>query len=161
MNIAPNQLEHPRAAPPASVQRGISRPTWHFIVDVLLLLALLILVWLSAALQLVFPPATTAGGWSLWGWSYDQWSTLRFVSLGVFLLIALVHVMLQWNWVCNFVAGHLSRLRGEKVVVAKAVRTLYGVTTLIVLLTALGVLLAAAEFSVRESATPTVSSSRP
>jgi hypothetical protein len=116
---------------------------------VLLLIALIGLVLTSAILQLVFPPATAAAGWSLWGWGYDTWSNARFASLCVFLLIALVHVMLQWNWVCNFVVTRLSRARGERVVVAKAVRTLYGVGTLIVILTLVCTLLAAAEFAVK------------
>lgn len=128
---------------------GISRPTWHFLVDVLLLVAVLVLTWTSTAMQFVFPPPTQADDWFLWGWSYDTWSTFRFGSLCVFLVIALVHVMLQWDWVCSFVVTRLSRLRGERVVMPKAVRTIYGVATLIVLLTILGGLLAMAEFMVQ------------
>ncbi len=138
-----------RTTSSASPRIGWDRPTWHFLVDVLLLLALLPLVWTSAVLQLVFPPATTADAWSLWGWGYDSWSNVRFASLCVFLLIVLVHLMLQWNWVCNFLASRISRARGKKIVVAKAVRTLYGVATMIMILTLIGVLLAAAEFTVK------------
>ena len=131
------------------VAAGISRLAWHFIVDVLMLGAVVALTWVSATLQFVFPPATRADGWYLWGWSYDAWSNLRFGILCVFLLIALLHIMLQWNWVCNFVITRVGRLRGEKIVVPKAVRTIYGVATLIVILTLLGVLLALADFMVK------------
>lgn len=137
------------ASKPSSL--GISRPTWHFVVDVLLLLAVLVLTWTSATLQFVFPPPTRADGWLLWGWSYDTWSTFQFGSLCVFLMIALVHVMLQWDWVCSFVATRLTRLRGEKVVVPKAIRTIYGVALLIVILTMLGGLLTIAEFTVQSA----------
>ncbi len=128
---------------------GISRMTWHFVVDVLLALAALVLTWTSAALQFVFPAPTRADGWRLWGLSYDAWSNLRFACLCVFLLIALLHVMLQWNWVCNYIAGRVARFRGEKVVVPKAIRTIYGVATLIMILSVLGVLLAVAEIMVQ------------
>lgn len=134
---------------PQPAKRVLSRPAWHFTVDVLLLLAALLLTWTSATLQFVFPPPTLADGWRLWGWSYNRWSNLRFASLCVFLLIALVHLMLQWDWVCNFVASRMTRIRGEKVVVPKAIRTVYGVATLIVILTTLLVLLALAEFMVQ------------
>lgn len=122
---------------------------WHFVVDVLLALAALALTWTSAALQFVFPAPTQADGWRLWGWSYDHWSNVRFGCLCIFLLIALLHVMLQWNWVCNFIVSRMARFRGEKVVVPKAIRTIYGVATLISILTVLGVLLAAAEIMVQ------------
>jgi len=125
---------------------GISRPAWHFIVDLGLLAAVLVLAWISAMLQFVFPPATAADGWSLWGRSYDGWSRVRFGSLCAFLGIALLHVMLQWDWDCNFVASRLSRIRGEKIAVPKAVRTLYGVGMLIALLTTFLILLAIAQF---------------
>jgi hypothetical protein len=133
----------------SAARSGLSRAAWHFVVDVLLLIAVLILTWTSAALQFVFPPPTRADGWRLWGRSYDTWSNVRFASLCTFLVIALLHVMLQWNWVCSFIATRVARLRGEKAAVPKAIRTIYGVATLIVILTLLGALLAAAEFTVR------------
>ena len=141
--------EEPKVAQPKAARGAISRTAWHFIVDVLLFIAVLVLTWTSTTLQYVFPPPTRADGWRLWGWSYDAWSNLRFGSLCVFLLIALLHVMLQWNWVCNFIATRVARLRGQKLAVPKAIRTIYGVCTLIVILTLLGVLLAMAEFMVR------------
>lgn len=138
-----------RPASQVSPKSGWDRPTWHFFVDVLLLISLLGLVWTSAILQLVFPPPTTADGWSLWGWGYDTWSIARFAALCVFLLIVLIHVMLQWNWVCNYLSSRVSKARGEKVIIPKAVRTLYGVGTMIVILTLICILLAAAEFAVK------------
>lgn len=107
------------------------------------------MVGASAILQFAFPLATQADGWSLWGWGYDRWSDVRFLGLCVFLVVALVHVMLQWNWVCGFVTSRLSRIRGERIVVPPAVRTLYGVATLIAVLTLLGALLTAATFMVQ------------
>lgn len=128
--------------------RMLSRAAWHFIVDVLLFLALLALLATSALLQFSFPPPTKAAGWTLWGWGYARWSNVRFVSLCVFVLITVVHLMLQWNWVCSFVASRMSWLLGRKVMVAHAVRTVYGVALLITILTLLGALLVLAEFMV-------------
>lgn len=128
---------------------GISRPAWHFIVDVILLVAISALTWASAVLQFVFPRPTRADGWTLWGWGYDAWSNLRFGLLCAFVAMVLLHVMLQWDWVCNFIASRLSRWRGKRVTIPKAIRTIYGVATLIMLLTGFCILLAIAEFTVR------------
>jgi len=116
---------------------------------VLLFSAWLALVGFSAILQFIFPPATQADDATLWGWGYDAWSSARFVSLCLFMLMTLIHVLLQWSWVCNYLVSRLSRVTGRKLAAAPAERTLYGVGFLIVLLTLLGILLTAAEFAVQ------------
>jgi hypothetical protein len=116
---------------------------------VILLLALLALVWTSLVVQFIFPPPSQAAGWTLWGWTLDRWSTVRFASLCAFLGVTLIHLMLQWDWVCSFVISHTSRLAGRKLVVARAERTLYGVGMLICVMTALGLPYAVAAFAVR------------
>lgn len=148
--VEPAQRKSDAAKPRAPrADTALSRAAWHFIVDIVLLASALTLIGVSATLQFVFPSPTKAGGWLLWGWTYDQWSEWQFASLCFFVLAALVHVMLQWDWVCTFVVSRLSRARGRKVVVPRAVRTLYGVGSLIVVLTLLGILLAVADFTVR------------
>ena len=137
------------ATPAVRKKRGLSQAGIHFLVDVLLLAGFLTLVWLSAVLQFLFPPATKAGACTLWGLGYDDWSTIRFASLCVFCLMTLIHLILQWNWICHFIVSRVSRATDRKIVVAPAVRTLYGVGGLIVVLTLLGVLLAAAEFAIK------------
>lgn len=124
----------------------MTRPAWHFLVDVFLFSAFLSLLWLSALLQFVFPPGTFAAGWTLWGIGYDSWSTARFVSLAIFTLCTLVHLILQWNWVCNFVSSRVARGRGK---LSDGVKTAYGVSTLIAVLCLIGLSLFVAAVAVR------------
>jgi len=143
--------ERPAAAPAPAARRKrrLSQAGIHFLVDVVLLTAFLAMTWVSSVLQFVFPPATQSGGCTLWGLGYDDWSTIRFASLCVFTLMTLIHLILQWNWICHFIVSRVSRATDHKIVVAPAVRTLYGVGSLIIVLTLLGILLAAAEFAFR------------
>ena len=136
------------AAPVARKKRRLSQAGVHFLVDVLLLTGFLVLVWISAVLQFLFPPATEAGRCTLWGLGYDDWSTIRFASLCVFCLMTLIHLILQWNWICHFIVSRVARATDRKIIVAPAVRTLYGAGSLIVVLTLLGILLAAAEIAI-------------
>lgn len=123
---------------------GWSRSTWYFIVDVLLLLPFLALVWTSAVVKFVFPPGTRAAGYSLWGMSYDRWCDVRFATLAVFSVIVLIHVLIHWAWICNYLASRISRWKGERVTIDDGLKTIYGVGFLIVLLITLGLALAVA-----------------
>ena len=78
----------------------------NFGVDSLLVVMLVSLGWIAAVLRLVFPAPTTADGWILWGWNYDQWSDFQFGCLCTLGLCVLIHVMLHWNWVCSVVASN-------------------------------------------------------
>lgn len=144
--------EAPRAAHDAAARhpthRGLSRPAWHFLVDVLLFTAFVVVVCVSAILKITFPAPTAAAGWTLWSLSLDQWTDVQFASQCVFLLFVLIHLMLQWNWICNFVSSRLSGLTGKKIAPPKAVRTLYGVTLLITFLSVVAALLVAAELTI-------------
>ncbi len=126
----------------------ISRAGWHFIVDCVLLGFLLSLAWLQTMLLYVFPVPTDAAGWTLWGLDYNTWSTISFFNLVFFILATLVHLILQWNWIFNFIVRRLPWRANVKTMPPLATRTLYGVSTLIGVLTALGVLLAIAYLSV-------------
>lgn len=134
----------PALPPRTGASRGLSRSTWYFIVDVLLLALFLSLVWTSAVVRFVFPRGTVADGHALWGMSYDRWCDVQFSVLCVFCLVVLIHVVLHWAWVCNYVASRLSRWKGTRVTIDDGLKTIYGVGFLIVLLTALGLALAVA-----------------
>lgn len=127
----------------------MSRPAFRFLVDVILFFSFLCLLWTAALVQFIFPPATTADGWRLWGVPYDTWSRISFGCLAVFTLCVLVHLILQWTWVCNFVATRLARRRGGQGPLPDGIKTLYGVATLITVLTAMGLLLAVAAVMAR------------
>jgi len=126
----------------------MTRPAIHFTVDVVLFLTFLSVLWTSALLQFVFPPATRADGWQLWGWTYDQWHTASFVCLAVFTLGTLVHLILQWGWICNFLASRITKRKGTRVSIPDGIKTLYGVGTLAATLGVLGILLAVAEIMI-------------
>jgi hypothetical protein len=97
-------------------------------------------------LKFIFPRASRANGWTLWGMDYDAWSDFQTGLLGTIFLAILFHIMLHWNWVCGVIAV---RFLGRSGKVDEGLQTLYGVGTLIVLLLATTGLLIAAEFTIR------------
>jgi hypothetical protein len=124
----------------------MSRALLNFLLDVLLFLITVTLIATTCVLCFVFPPATAAAGWVLWGLDYDSWATLHFSLLAVIVFAILVHVMLHWNWVCSIIATRLLRRSGK---LDDGVQTLYGVSTLIFLVILLSTLIIAAQLSVR------------
>ena len=67
---------------------------------------------------------------------------------GGFGLLVLLHLILHWSWVCSFVASRLSKFTGRQVTVNESSKTIWGVATLIFVLTCIGAVLLVAEFSV-------------
>lgn len=122
----------------------MSRTLLNFFLDVLLLVVTVLLIWTSCVLKFVFPPATAARGWTLWGLDYDAWADFQFTLLGVILLAILVHVMLHWTWVCGVISTRLLR-RGR---LEEGSQTLYGVMLLVFFLLLVGGLLLAAQVSI-------------
>jgi hypothetical protein len=123
----------------------MSRTLINFCLDALLLLITFGVVGTTCVLKFVFPRATRAGGWTLWGMDYDAWSDVQVGLLGTITLAILVHIMLHWNWVCGVIATRFLR-RGGKV--EDGTQTLYGVGTLIVFILATAGLLIAAELMI-------------
>lgn len=122
----------------------------NFWLDVVLLSLFLIVYWTSFVVRFVFPPATLASGWSLWGWSYDQWADLQFVVLSLFAAAVLIHVMLHWSWLCGVLTSRIIRSsKHGRRHWDEGARTLYGVGLLVVLLNFLGIAFAAAVLSVQ------------
>ena len=95
----------------------------------------LLLGWVSAVLQFVFPAPTAAAGWSLWGLGYDRWHDVQFAVLCLFAAGIVLHVMMHWNWVCSVIATQIVRSRQRP---DEGMQTIYGVATLIVLLHLIG-----------------------
>jgi hypothetical protein len=149
-------MAHPIPTSNTDRTRAPSRPTtkisWtiiNFWLDGALFLAFLALSWVTIVVRYIFPPATTAKGWQLWGWSLDQWIGCQFVLLAIFSLGVLIHVMLHWSWVCGV---FYSKVRWSKPGCAMpddGTRTIYGVGLLILILNLLGLLLAVAALSIR------------
>ncbi|MGE5193396.1 MAG: DUF4405 domain-containing protein [Deltaproteobacteria bacterium] len=119
-------------AKPQPARRKMSMALINFWLDAGLLVSISLLGWVTAMLQIVFPVPTAAAGWTLWGLTYNQWHDAQFIALCAFALLVLVHVMLHWTWVCSVIATHVLRIKTRP---DEGMQTIYGVTTLIVLLT--------------------------
>ena len=129
----------------------VSKTDINFWLDTFLLLAFTFLCWISIILRFVFPPATKADGWKLWGLDYLAWSDLQFAVLCVLAASILLHVMLHWTWVCGVVNGWVRKRQtapGPKQ--DTGTRTLWGVALLIALCNIVGVGIAAAVLMIRE-----------
>src|SRR5262245_39184921 len=109
----------------------MSRSLLNFWLDAALLIAVLLALWVSVMLQVVFPAPTAAEGWVLWGLSFNQWRDVQFVALCACGLLVLEHVVLHWNWVCGVLATKILRVRSRS---DEGVQAVYGVATFIVLL---------------------------
>jgi len=134
------------AAKPPAARRKPSMALINFWLDATLLATISFVGWVSAMLQVVFPAPTAAAGWELWGLSYNQWHDAQFCSLCLFALLVLVHVMLHWNWVCSLIATQVLRAKCRP---DEGLQTIYGVATLIGLLTVIAGTIIAAILSVK------------
>jgi hypothetical protein len=117
----------------------------NFWLDLAILIVMLLLGWVSATLQVIFPAPTMAAGWTLWGLTYDQWRDVQFGILCLFAFGVMVHVMLHWNWVCSVVAAQVLNTKNRP---NEGAQTIYGVLTLIILLHVIGIVVIIALFSV-------------
>jgi hypothetical protein len=132
---------HPRPARPRA-----SRTLLNFWLDAALLVAVVVVLWVSLLLRTIFPRPTAAGGWEIWGLSFDDWQEVQFFALCVCALLALEHVVLHWSWVCGVIATRLLRVKKRP---DEGVQALYGVGTFIAMLFFLLATLLAASLSVR------------
>ncbi len=123
----------------------MSKTIINFCLDVLLMILFLCIAWVSTVLHLIFPAGTSAKGWMLWGWNYNEWRGFEYVMLAIFTLSILVHVMLHWSWVCGVVSAKILHLKGKP---DYGMQTIYGVILLIGLLILVGGAVAAAQFSI-------------
>lgn len=140
-------------APTERAGGRMSRTMVNFLLDATLLLVVTAVVAVGLVVQFVFPPGTSANGWTLWGWSYNAWSRLQFGLVSLLTLGVLVHVMLHWSWVCGVVVSKLLRQKRQPQL-DDGNRTLYGVATLIVLLGVIGVIVAAANLAIQSAPLP-------
>lgn len=133
---------------PHTPRKGLSNNAINFIVDSILLAAFLFVLCAAAIVQFVFPGAGASNGVALWGYGFDGWIRILTGSLAVFGLLVLLHLILHWSWVCSFVSSRLSKALDRRLTVTESAKTLWGVGTLIVVLTIMGAVVAAAEFCI-------------
>ena len=122
----------------------ISRTTFNFLLDTVLLVITSALLFTGAVLRFVFPAPTSASGWTLWGQDYDAWSSFQFVLLAIIAMAILLHVMMHWSWVCGVVVTRLLRRPARAANIDDGSRTLWGVGMLIVLVNLIGSLVGVA-----------------
>lgn len=128
----------------------MQRTLINFWLDATLLVLFLSVLWAAFVARFVFPPPTTAQGWTLWGWTYDDWSQAQFVLTCLLAAAVLVHVMLHWTWVCGVITSRMLRKKeGKRQAWSDGTRTLYGVGLLVVLLNVLGIAFAAAVLTIQ------------
>jgi hypothetical protein len=116
---------------PGTSRRKISMSVVNFWLDTFLLVVVVTLGWVSAMLRIVFPRPGKAEGWTLGGWTFDQWYDVQFLCLCILGLGVVIHVMLHWNWVIGVITNQIVKTR---VRVDESMKTIYGVGLLIVLL---------------------------
>ena len=121
----------------------------NFSLDCTLLVVFLSLIWVTTVIRFIFPPASAAQGWLLWGYNIDVWMEWQFALTAIFAFGILVHLMLHWSWVCGVFFTRVWRRKGAISLPDDGTRTIYGVGLMIVVLNLLGLLTAAAVLSMR------------
>jgi len=71
-------------------------------------------------------------GWSVWGLGKDEWATMHITSAVVFLIIAVVHLVLNWQVLLSYLQTH--RTRGLRYL--RETVSAVGITALVVVLSA-------------------------
>jgi len=110
---------------------GLSRPVVNFWLDALLLQLFVLQALTAVIVQFVFPPASAAQGWTLWGLSLADFCSLQFAFTALLGLGILIHLMLHWSWVCTVAARRLFKAAQ---VPDTGLQTIYGVGLLIAVL---------------------------
>ena len=135
--------------PAPSTRTRISWTLVNFWLDAAMLLVFLALVLVATITRFVFPAATSAAGWKLWGYGLDAWLGLQFGLLATLTFGIVIHLMLHWSWVCGVFFGKLRKSKKKVRLPDDGTRTIYGVGLMIVILNVLGVLIAVAALMVR------------
>ncbi len=127
----------------------MNRATINYMLDGLLLVNILIVFWISAVTDWLFPTPEASAGWTLWGMGLGRWLGIRFISLFIFMILALIHVMLHWKWVFSMTTQLIGRITKHKIVIDGAHETLLGVAFLVGILHVFGILYLVAMFSLK------------
>ncbi|MBX3396967.1 MAG: DUF4405 domain-containing protein [Phycisphaerae bacterium] len=156
-----NSGEIPKSATPSDSReptreagrpgRKLSSSAINFILDGVMLIAFMVVLIAAAIVQFILPEPASAADTTLWGLTYTGWIKILSGTIAVFAVLVLIHLILHWNWVCGFVTSRLSKALGRRVALTESTRTLWGVALLIVVLTLMGIVIAAAEFCVIRS----------
>lgn len=112
----------------------------HLAVDMALFVSVLGLLWTGLLMSFILPAGSR--GATVWGWTRHEWGELHFYLALAMIAGALLHLALNWGWVCN-VAMRL--LRPGSATPSRLGRNLTGAVLVLVIVGAIGGLLWAAE----------------
>jgi hypothetical protein len=102
----------------------IKRATINFIVDLISFLDLVGLTCTGLIMKYVLPPGTGGCGRllhggpgrahirTLWSMSRHEWGSIHYALAVIFLALMVVHIILHWSWIKNYVKRLLVS-RGE------------------------------------------------
>ncbi len=92
------------------------RSTLNYLIDALLLLAMLGMLWTGLVVRFILPPGTGGrdGGraLTLWGQGRHDWGDVHYLLVFVTVGLIVLHVALHWDWVCDVTLRLL--VRGER-----------------------------------------------
>ena len=141
----PTQATSQPVRPPTKSWFSRHQAVINFWLDLSLLIILVLLTWVGVIVRFVFPAATVAKGYTLWGFTLDRWLDLQFGLLALFCFGILLHLMLHWTWVCSIASRKILKRKG---VVDDGQRTIAGVALIVLLLNIMGLGIAAAVLSI-------------
>ncbi len=78
-----------------------------FAIDVVLFLCAMGLLMTGLLLAYILPPGS--GRWQVWGVTRHEWGDVHYWIAMVMLGAAVLHVLLNWSWVCMVAAGLFRR----------------------------------------------------
>lgn len=118
----------------------MKRSYLHLLIDALLFLGGVGLILTGLLIEFVLPPGSRHA--SVWGWTRHEWGEIHFWIAMTILGLGLLHLLLNWGWVCSVVSNAL-HLRSSKPTLRRQLRS--GLATVMVLLVLVGGFLFAAD----------------
>jgi hypothetical protein len=124
---------------------GLSRTATNFALDCVAFFALLAVLWSRMVTYVVVPPPVAGEPpIRLWGLGHAAWDAMNFWITMAFAVIVLVHLILHWTWVSQFVHQRVKRWTNSRAVLDSGTQTIYGVGFMILVFVVVGGLLAVA-----------------
>lgn len=118
----------------------MKRSYLHLLIDALLFLAATGLVLTGLLIEFILPAGSRHA--AVWGWTRHDWGELHFWIAMTILGLGLLHLLLNWGWVCSVIASAL-RLKSRKPTLRRQLGA--GLATVTVLLVLVGGFLFAAD----------------
>ncbi|HRX85430.1 MAG TPA: DUF4405 domain-containing protein [Phycisphaerae bacterium] len=123
----------------------LNRAATNFLLDALALIVLVGVLWTRIVAFWIVPlPADGVAPVRLWGLNHRGWDLVNFWATMGFAVVVLVHLILHWTWISQFVHQRIKRMTRSKGVLDSGTQTVYGVGFMIAVFVVAGGLLAVA-----------------